>query len=122
MKQWMLEQKMVALNTMYKKAPQKQCTYRTPNGVEKQLYYILVKKKQYRWSRYVEANDMIHMGSDHRSVLARFASEKPMKKNEFVKGQNTKSKQKKDWGRKQNMDLKQDTKTLRRRSKRQNRR
>ena len=72
MTQWLLEQKLIALNTMYKKLPRKQATYRTPKGVEKQLDYILVDKKHYCWSTDAEANDMIHMGSDHRCVMARF--------------------------------------------------
>ena len=77
MMQWLLEKKLVALNTMYKKIPQKQVTYHTPKGVEKQLDYILTDKKHYCWSRDAEANDMIRMGSDHRCVMAKF--EIPMK-------------------------------------------
>ena len=45
---------------------------RTPKGVEKQLDYILVDKKHYCWSRDAEANDMMHMGSEHRCVMATF--------------------------------------------------
>ena len=74
---------MVALNTMYKKTPQKQYTYRTPKGAEKQLDYILVNKTYYKWSRDAEVNNMIHMGSDHRCVMARLvialkSAKKPM--------------------------------------------
>ena len=72
MTQWLLENKLVALNTMYKKLPQKQVTYHTPKKVEKQLDYILTDKKHYSWSRDAEANDTIHMGSDHRCVMAKF--------------------------------------------------
>ena len=72
MTQWLLENKLVALNTMYKKLPQKQVTYHTPKKVEKQLDYILTDKKHYSWSTDAEANDTIHMGSDHRCVLAKF--------------------------------------------------
>ena len=72
MTQWLLENKLVALNTMYKKLPQKQVTYHTPKKVEKQLHYILTDKKHYSWSRDAEANDTIHMGSDHRCVFAKF--------------------------------------------------
>ena len=50
---------------MYSKTLEKQVTYKTPKGVEKQLDYMLVDKN-------TEANDMIHMGSDHRSVMAQF--------------------------------------------------
>ena len=54
MKQWLMIQKFTALNTMYRKTTGQQATYRTPEGTEKQLDYILVTGK-------------IHMGSDHRS-------------------------------------------------------
>ena len=57
---------------MYKKLPQNQVTYHTPKKVEKQLDYILTDKKHYSWSRDAEANDTIHMGSDHRCVMAKF--------------------------------------------------
>ena len=79
MTQWLLENKLVALNTMYKKTPQKQVTYHTQKGVEKQLDCNLTDRKHYCWSRDAEATDMIHMGSDHRCVMARFAI--PEKKN-----------------------------------------
>ena len=42
--QWLLEKNLVALNTMYKKIPQKQMTYHTPKGGKKQLDYILTDK------------------------------------------------------------------------------
>ena len=43
-----------------------------PDGCEKQLDYILVNRR-YRWfSKDAEANDMTHMGSDHRCVMAHF--------------------------------------------------
>ena len=79
MTQWLLENKLVALNTMYKKQPQKQVTYHTPKNVEKQLDYILMDKKHHSWSRDAEANDILHMGSDHRCVMAKF--EIPKEKN-----------------------------------------
>ena len=69
--QWLLDNSLVALNTMYKKVPQKQVTYHTPKNVEKQLDYILTDRKHYPWSRDAEANDTIHMGSDHRCVMAK---------------------------------------------------
>ena len=34
--------------------------------------HILTDKKHYPWSRDAEANDIIHMGSDHRCVMAKF--------------------------------------------------
>ena len=72
MTQWLLDNSFVALNTMYKKIPQKQVTYYTPKKVKKQLDYVLTGKKHYPWSRDAEANDTIHMGSDHRCVMAKF--------------------------------------------------
>ena len=84
MTQWLLEQKLVALNTVYKKAPQKQVTYRTPKGVEKQLDYILTDKNHYCWSRDAEANDMIHMRSDHRCVMRRFVIPAKAKKKTWL--------------------------------------
>ena len=78
MTQWLLEKNLVALNTMYKKIPQKQVTYHTQKGTK--MGYILTDNKHYRWSKYAEANDMIHMGSDHRCVMAKFEiPEKAMK-------------------------------------------
>ena len=72
MTQWLLENKLVALNTMYKKPPQKQVTYHTSKNVAKHLDYILVDRKHYSRSRDAEANDTIHMGSAHRCIMAKF--------------------------------------------------
>ena len=71
MKQWLMLQKFVALNTMYRKI-REQLRFRTPEGVEKQLDYILINRKYLKHSRDAEANNMTHIGSDHRSVMARF--------------------------------------------------
>ena len=79
MTQWLLEKNLVALNTMYKKVPQKQVTYHTPKGVKTQLDYILTDRKHNCWSKDAEANDMIHMGSDHRCVMAMFKIPKAKK-------------------------------------------
>ena len=49
-------------------------------GAEKQLDYILVNRKYMRCSEYAEAHDLIHMGSDHRSVMAQCVIQKPEKK------------------------------------------
>ena len=57
---------------MYQKIPQKQVTYRSPKNDEKQLDYILLDKKHITWSRDAESTDILHMGSDHRCVMARF--------------------------------------------------
>ena len=72
MKQWLMLQKFVAIHTTYRKIHQKLVKFKTPAGVEKQLDYILVNRKYLTHSRDAEANDMIHIGSDHRSVMARF--------------------------------------------------
>ena len=63
MKQCLIIQNFTALNTMYRKTP--------PKGVVKQLDDILVDRKHY-CSRDADANDLIHIGSDHRSVMAQF--------------------------------------------------
>ena len=72
MTEWLLENKLVAVNTMYQKIPQKQVTYRSPKNDEKQLDYILLDKKHLTWSRDAESTDILHMGSDHRCVMAMF--------------------------------------------------
>ena len=72
MTQWLLENRLVALNTRYKKVTQKQVTYRSPKNDEKQLDYILLDKKLLSWSRDAESTDILHMGSDHRCVIAKF--------------------------------------------------
>ena len=83
---WLVEavadvtEKVVALNTMHKKTLEKQVTYRTPKGAEKQLDYILVNRKYLRCSKDAEANDMIHMGSDHRCVMAHYVIPAPKKR------------------------------------------
>ena len=78
-KQWMMLQKLCA-TLCTEKTPEKQATYKTPNGAMKQLDYTLVDKKHMCCSRDAEANDMIHMGSDHRSVMARFVVKAPNKR------------------------------------------
>ena len=79
MKQWLVIQNFTAFNTMYRKTLEKQATYRTPKGTEKHLYYILIHRKHMYCSRDVEANDMIHMGSDHTNVMAQFVITAPKK-------------------------------------------
>ena len=51
---------MVALNTMCRKPPQKQVTYRTTKGVEKQLDCIMTDRKHNSWSHDAEDNDSAH--------------------------------------------------------------
>ena len=72
MTHWLFENRLVALNTMYQKIPQKQVTYRSPKNDEKQLDYILVDRKHLNWSKDAESVDILHMGSDHRCVTAKF--------------------------------------------------
>ena len=63
MKHWPMLHNFIALNTMYRKTPEKQATYRTPKGVEKQLDYILVDRKHMCCSRDAEANGMMKVMS-----------------------------------------------------------
>ena len=55
----------------------KQTTFRSPKGNEKQIDYILTKRRYLRYNKDAEANDMIHMGSDHRCVMATFTITTP---------------------------------------------
>ena len=64
---------------MYRKTPAKQTTYRSPKGNEKQIDYILTKRKYLKYKKDAEATDMIHMGSDHRCVMATFMINTPKK-------------------------------------------
>ena len=65
-------QSFTALNTMCRKNPGKQTTCRSPKGNEKQIDYILTKRRHLKYSKDAQANDMSHMGSDHICVLATF--------------------------------------------------
>ena len=79
MKHWMMLQGYTALNTIYRKTPQKQTTFVSPKGKEKQIDYILTKRRYLRHTKDAEANDMIHMGSGHRCVMATFTITMPGK-------------------------------------------
>ena len=57
---------------MYRKTPQKQTAFASPNGNEKQIDYMLTKRRYLRCNKDAEANAMIHMGSDHRCVMDTF--------------------------------------------------
>ena len=61
-----------ALNTMFRKTPHKQTSFVSPTGKEKQIDYILTKRRYLRNVKDAEANDMMHMGSDHRCIMATF--------------------------------------------------
>ena len=67
MRHWLMLQDYTALNTMYRRTPHKQTTFISPKGNQKQLDYILTKGRYLRYN-----TDMIHMGSDHRCVMATF--------------------------------------------------
>ena len=79
MKHWMMLQGYTALNTMYRTTLQKQTTFISPKGKDKQIDYILTKRRYLRHAKDAEANDMIHMGSDHRCVMAIFKITMPGK-------------------------------------------
>ena len=89
MKHWLMLQDYTALSTMYRKTPQKQTTFVSPKGNEKQIHYILTKRRYLRRNKDAEANDMIHMGSDHRCVMATYTITMLGKKHD----KNTKGKQ-----------------------------
>ena len=72
MKHWLMLQDYTALSTMYRKTPQKQTTFVSPKGNEKQIDCILTKRRYLKHYNDAEANDMIHMGSDHRCVMATY--------------------------------------------------
>ena len=67
-----MTQNFTALNTMYRKTLGMQTTYRSPKGAEKQIDYILIKRRHLKHSKDAEANDTVHMDSDHRCVVAAF--------------------------------------------------
>ena len=70
LKSWLMLNDYSALNTMFRKTQQKQTSFVSPKGKEKQIDYILTKRRYLRNVKDAEANDMIHMGSDHRCVMA----------------------------------------------------
>ena len=73
LKSWLMLNDYFALNTMFRKTPQKQASFVSPKGKkEKQIDYILTRRRYLRNVKDAEANDMIHMGSDHRCVTATF--------------------------------------------------
>ena len=79
MKHWMMLQGYTAFSTMYRKTQQKQTTFVSPKGNEKEIDYILTKRTYLRYNEDAEANDMIHMGSDHRCFMATFTITTPGK-------------------------------------------
>ena len=75
-----------ALNTMFRKTPQKQTSFVSPKGKEKQIDYILTKRRYLRNVKDAEANDMIHMRCDHRCIMATFLINTPEKKTNARRG------------------------------------
>ena len=73
---------------MSRKTHQKQTTFICPKANEKQIDYILTKRRYLRYNKDAEANDMIHMGSDHRCVMATFTITTPGKSSHYktIKG------------------------------------
>ena len=47
-----------ALNTMLRKTPHKQTSFVSPKGKEKQIDFILTKRRYLRNVKYAEANDI----------------------------------------------------------------
>ena len=70
LKSWLMLSDYSALNTMFRKTPQKQTSFVSPMGKEKKIDNILTKRRYLRNVKDAEANDMIHMGSDQRCVIA----------------------------------------------------
>ena len=80
MKHWMMLQGYRAFNMMYRKTFEKQTTFISPEEKEKQIVTTYKTKRRYlRHAKDAEANDMIHMGSDHRCVMATFTINMPGK-------------------------------------------
>ena len=77
LKSWLMFNVYSALNTMFKKTPQKQTSYVSPKGKEKHIDYILTKRRYLRNVKDAKANDMSHMGSDHRCVMLIFLINMP---------------------------------------------
>ena len=67
-KQWSMTQKYVALNTTFKKNPKS----KLPSDLRVGKMNVLIDSRSRRYCTNAEANDMIHLGSDHRSVTAHF--------------------------------------------------
>ena len=78
LKSWLMLQDYTALNTMFRKTSQIQTTFISPKGNEK-IDYILTKRRHLKHIKDAEANNMIHMGSDHRCVMAAFTVSMPGK-------------------------------------------
>ena len=89
LKSWLMLNDFSALNTMFRNTPQKQTFFVSPRGKERQIDCILTKRTYLRNVKDAEANDMIHMGSGHRCVMATFLINTP-EKNTHVRRENKK--------------------------------
>ena len=69
LKHWLMIQNYAALSTMFRKGPDKQATFRSTCGRDKQLDDVWVGRRRMRHCTDAEANDTIDMGSDHQSVV-----------------------------------------------------
>ena len=72
MKQGLMIQNYVVPKTTFKNVSEEQTAFRSASGKDKQLDDVLSDKRSRRYCTDAEANDMIHLGSDHRSVTAHF--------------------------------------------------
>ena len=57
----------VAFNTTFTTNPYRQVIFRSAGGRDKQLDYVLIDKMNRKY-----CDDVIHMKSDHRSVVTHF--------------------------------------------------
>ena len=90
LKSWLMLQDYTALKTMFRKTPQKQTTFISPKGNEKQIEYILTKRRHLKRNKDAEANDTIHMRSENRYVLEIFTISMPGKNsNHKIRKENT---------------------------------
>ena len=66
MMQWLMIPELSRAQHHAQQMPDKQTTFRSPKATDKQLDYVLIDRKSLRYSRDAEANDMVHIRSDHR--------------------------------------------------------
>ena len=73
-------QKFVALNTLYRKIHEKTSYIQNPERCRQAVESHLGKQEKHlKCSRDAEANDMINLGSDHRSVVTQLVIPEPTK-------------------------------------------
>ena len=65
MKKWMMLQGYTALNAMYRKTPQKQTTFISTKGKEKQIDCILTKRRYLRHAKDAEERPQMRHGQFH---------------------------------------------------------